>query len=228
MKTSFSYGPFTINPTEDLYINGCAMTRANIEYENVTVGFITFASNSTCRALVQSELFQDIIHQFTRSYKTPETHIHELVVSTTGNAIASFNSTDYVLDGMTSTLINDDSRYWMRTGDGLHSVAVTLNGYAVLYAKYATAMRPKHAWIRGLLPAEVLTQMASEWRAPTEWELRHVVGEESFTGVTGNVAAAMVGISETNFRKYTASSTAKNRQQMSFATWHLLLAKLGV
>ncbi|MCR8998618.1 hypothetical protein [Rahnella perminowiae] len=158
-------------------MNDCAMTRANIEYGNVTVGFITFASNSTCRALVQSELFQDIIHQFTRPYKTPETHIHELVVSTTGNAIASFNSTDYVLDGMTSTLINDDSRYWMRTGDGLHSVAVTLNGYAVLYAKYATAMRPKHAWIRGLLPAEVLTQMASEWRAPTEWELRHVVGK---------------------------------------------------
>lgn len=67
--------------------------------------------------------------------------------------IASFTSADYTLDGMTSTLINDDSRYWLRIGDGLHSVAVTLNGYAALYAKYSTAMQPKHAWIRGLLPA---------------------------------------------------------------------------
>lgn len=228
MKAEFNYGALTINPIEDLNINGNSLTRADIEYGNETIGFMTFASNTTRRTLVQSELFQDTVRQFTRPYKTQNTHVHELVISTTGNAIASFTSADYTLDGMTSTLINDDSRYWLRTGDGLHSVAVTLNGYAALYAKYSTAMQPKHAWIRGLLPADVLTQVASEWRAPTEWELRHVVGEDSFTGVTGNVAAAMVGISETNFRKYTASATAKNRQQMSFATWHLLLAKLGV
>lgn len=73
-----------------------------------------------------------------------------------------------------------------------------------------------------------MAQDAGEWRAPTSWELRHVVGEGSFTGVTGAQAAALVGVTPQNFRKYTARDGASTRQGMSYAMWHLLLHKLGV
>lgn len=85
-----------------------------------------------------------------------------------------------------------------------------------------------YAWVAGLLPDDVLTHDAEQWRAPTSWELRHVVGEGSFTGVTGAQAAALVGVLPQNFRKYTARDGASSRQNMSFAMWHLLLHKLGV
>nr|7DTR_A Chain A, AcrIF24 [Pseudomonas aeruginosa] len=87
---------------------------------------------------------------------------------------------------------------------------------------------PPLAWITGLLPGEVLTHDAEEWRPPTSWELRHVVGEGSFTGVSGAAAAALLGMSATNFRKYTAGDSAANRQKISFAAWHYLLDRLGV
>ena len=74
----------------------------------------------------------------------------------------------------------------------------------------------------------MLARELADWRAPTSWELRHVVGEGSFTGWTGAQAAAMVGVTPQNFRKYTARDGASTRQGMSFAMWHLLLHKLGV
>ncbi|MFG5777706.1 hypothetical protein ACFIQF_11590 [Comamonas sp. J-3] len=85
-----------------------------------------------------------------------------------------------------------------------------------------------NAWIASLLPDDVLTDAPEAWRAPTSWELRHVVGEGSFTGVTGAKAAELVGVTPQNFRKYTAADDATTRQKISFAMWHLLLHKLGV
>jgi len=87
---------------------------------------------------------------------------------------------------------------------------------------------PPLAWVQELLPDSVLTEDADEWRAPTAWEIRHVVGEGSFTGVTGAQAAAIIGVSAQNFRKYLAGDNAKHRQSISYAMWHLLLHKLGV
>jgi hypothetical protein len=87
---------------------------------------------------------------------------------------------------------------------------------------------PANAWIAELFPNEVLDIDPDAWRAPTAWELRHVVGEGSFTRVSGAKAAALVGVSPQNFRKYTAGDSAKNRQSISFAMWHLLLARLQV
>lgn len=83
-------------------------------------------------------------------------------------------------------------------------------------------------WIRALLPAAVLTQDAQAWLPPDSFQLAHVVGIGSFTGVLGEKAAQLVGVSAQNFRKYTASATAKNRQTISFAVWHLLLQRLHV
>lgn len=85
-----------------------------------------------------------------------------------------------------------------------------------------------HRWISSLLPDSVLTDNAEDWRPPTAWELRHIVGEGSFTGQSGAKVAEMVGITPQGFRKYTANESAKNRQAISFAMWHLLLHKLGI
>lgn len=86
----------------------------------------------------------------------------------------------------------------------------------------------RRGWIAGLLPDDVLSTDAETWRPPTSWELRHVVGEGSFTGISGARAAALVGVLPQNFRKYTAADGASSRQKMSFAMWHLLLHKLDV
>lgn len=83
-------------------------------------------------------------------------------------------------------------------------------------------------WIASLLPDDVLTPAADAWRAPTSWEIRHVVGENSFTGISGARAAALVGVTPQNFRKYTTADGAATRQTMSYAMWHLLMHRLGV
>ena len=85
-----------------------------------------------------------------------------------------------------------------------------------------------HAWISTLLPSEVLTLDKDGWRSPTHDELAHVIGIGSLTGIPGERAAELVGHDPQNFRKYTASATAQHRQSISFATWHLLLHRLGI
>ena len=81
-------------------------------------------------------------------------------------------------------------------------------------------------WQLALLPDDVLSEDAEEWRPPTAFEIRHIVGEGSFTGISGAKAAQLVGISPANFRKYTADSGYKYRQNISFSAWHLLCRKL--
>lgn len=127
--------------------------------------------------------------------------------------------------GLTPGLIDDRSKYWLRSNNRLRSRAVTLTEFAAIAARHAA---PDNCWVTGLLPDETLTEDPDEWRPPTSWEIRHVVGEGSFTGPSGAKAAAIVGVAPQNFRKYTASGNAKHRQQMSFAMWHLLLHKLDI
>lgn len=140
-----------------------------------------------------------------------------------GNEVGHFFSFD--MCGMTPGIIDDRSRYWIRSADRLYSRNVTLSEFAQVAASESAA---PDAWIAGLLPDDVLTHDASAWRAPTSFEIRHVIGEGSFTGITGAKAAALVGVTPQNFRKYTARDDARTRQKISYAMWHLLLHKLGV
>src|SRR5699024_4022806 len=121
-------------------------------------------------------------------------------------------------------LIDDRSEYWLQSENRLRSRDVTLTEYAKIAVQHAA---PKLGWIAETLPDDVLTEDPDEWRPPTAWEIRHVVGEGSFTGISGAKAAELVGITPQNFRKYTARDGASTRQNISFATWHLLLHKLG-
>ena len=78
------------------------------------------------------------------------------------------------------------------------------------------------------LPPDVLTEDPNLWRAPTADEIRLVVGLRSATRVSGAIAGRLVGISEQNFRKYTAKDGAAAKHKISFAMWHYLLHKLDV
>lgn len=147
----------------------------------------------------------------------------ELIDYESGDAVASFLADDYC--GMTPGLIDDRARYWLRTQDRRYSRHVTLDEYAQLRARYEL---PPLAWIAELLPEDVLTDDPAEWRSPSSWEIRHVVGEGSFTGISGAKAAALVGVNPQSMRKYTAREGAKSRQPISFAMWHLLLHRLGI
>ena len=102
---------------------------------------------------------------------------------------------------------------------------VTLHKWAQLTQHHRAL---ENGWIANLLPDVVITNNPDDWRAPTSFEVRHVVGEGSFTGLSGAKAASLVGMTPANFRKYTAQDSAKNRQNISFAAWHLLLIRTGV
>ncbi|WP_159912993.1 hypothetical protein [Pantoea sp. 18069] len=164
----------------------------------------------------------------------------QLVEEASGRVLGGFEA-EAPIAGLASGLIDDRWPTWLVTTtrplmsmpmgmDEFERLAAAHNAVRRVRAEMTpapAALRP-HAWIAGLLPGHVLSLDADEWRAPTAWEIRHVVGEGSFTGVTGAKAAALVGVLPQSFRKYTAADGAASRQNMSFAMWHLLLHRLDV
>ena len=164
-------------------------------------------------------------YQFTVAHREEhEPDTVYLVDSETGDEIGSFCS-DSMCD-MTPGLIDDRAKYWLCSSDRRYSRALeSLTEFASVAAVFSA---PWMSWIAALLPDDVLTNDSEAWRAPTAWEIRHVVGKDSFTGTPGALAASYVGVTAQNFRKYTAQDGARTRQNMSYAMWHLLLQKLGV
>lgn len=145
------------------------------------------------------------------------------------------------IPGMSPGLIDDRFETWAVTEYG--NMPMSADEFERLAAAHAeigrakkqlrehlqAAQRPHpNAWISELLPDDVLTENPDDWRSPSAWEIRHIVGEGSFTGISGATAAGLVGVTPQNFRKYTATDAAKFRQSISYAMWHLLLSKLGV
>lgn len=215
-------GPFAFVQTKALQANGVACARVQMLYGSKLLAERVLPAAMSAGQLI--EAFDDDCAEFSeaaRKQHAPD--VVHLVDFETDDAVASI-VTDSAC-GMTAGMINDSSKYWLRSANRLQSRAVTLQQFADLSAQHAA---PARAWIAGLLPEEVLTLDAADWRAPTAWEIRHVVGEGSFTGIVGAQAAALVGILPQNFRKYTAADGAASRQKMSFAMWHLLLHRLGV
>lgn len=149
-----------------------------------------------------------------------------LLRSAAGDTLASFLTAGGAVDGMTPGIPDDSSAFWLVTAaHPVRSMRVTLSEFAELARRHAVA---QNEWMQAALPDAVLTLDPAAWRSPTAWEIRHVVGEGSLTGISGAKAAELVGVSPQNFRKYTARDGAATRQSMSFAMWHLLLQRLGV
>lgn len=218
----FQSGAFEYRAGQRVKLAGQPSIEWSLRYDGKTLSE-RFVPAAAPRGEVQCAFSDDVAEFKARARKEYAPDRFELIDFETGDAVAAFFA--HSVPEMTPGLIDDRSRYWVRSADRLRSRPVTLSDFGALTAAHQA---PALSWVTGLLFEEVLTLDAAEWRAPTAWEIRHIVGEGSFTGVTGAKAAELVGILPQNFRKYTAADGAASRQNMSFAMWHLLLHRLGV
>lgn len=134
-----------------------------------------------------------------------------------------------------------DADVWVM-GYGLQVVGTLSLGADVTPAQLVLAFEPTRArfvelhkaahsadspaWIGALLPAQVMTQIAADWRPPTPWEMRHVAGSGSFSRMSMQRGADLVGVNKQSFKRYTTDGP--NAFRISFAAWHLLLHRLGI
>lgn len=246
----FNHGPFVLAPIErPITINGTASQRWQMSYGSKMLAEHTLHATFERANII--EAFADDRAAFIRAHqpqparpKMRTRDIVQLVKSTPvtgahGPLLGEFEQRAEIT-GLTAGLIDDRWPTWL-VNDAGQSLPMSLHEFERLRAAHealavaedalaaATAPTPlPTAWVTALLPADVLTTNSDEWRAPTSWELRHIVGEGSFTGVSGAKAAALVGVLPQNFRKYTAADGSASRQAISYAMWTLLLHRLGV
>ncbi|WP_417788189.1 hypothetical protein [Stutzerimonas xanthomarina] len=219
LKQDFTIGPFTIAPIGAV---GPHRQRFSVSYNH------QYSAEIVTEAKTQrdvAEAAEEAISTLRRQLK--EDHQRATLIRLTdghGKTLSKFYAAG-ILPDMTPGLVDDRFDCWLKDESGKYSQVVTLGEFANLKCQYQLT---DYAWIADLLPSDVLTANADKWRAPTPWEIRHVVGVGSFIGISGAKAAELVGVNPSSFRKYTAQEGAKTRQSMSYAMWHLLLHKLGV
>jgi len=213
LKENFMVGPFEIKPA--------GQEQYDIQYGQRVLRRGAYAPGTT-RQAVADEL-GDVLADLRRDLEDRTALYCIELVTAAGEVSDYFYSEDRALPGMTGSIPDNQSEMWAKAG--LMAMPTNLHNWAGIVALHQAL---PYGWIGNLLPETVMTTDPEAWRAPTAWEIRHVVGEGSFTGISGAKAAAIVGITPANFRKYTASDSAKNRQSISYAAWHLLLIKMGV
>lgn len=241
----FAHGPFTFDPGVTLRLAGTPSRRWTMRYGREELSERTLP-DTAARADVIEAFGVDrgaFVRAASSTAKPPARQRHEvaLVRSTpttgeVGECLGRF-FTSIEIPGMSRGMIDDQHETWAMTAFG--SMPMTPDEFERLAVAHraaeqalddAEALRapPTRAWIASLLPDDVLADDPEIWRAPTAWEIRHAVGEGSFTGLSGAKAAALVGVTPQNFRKYTAADGAATQQRMSYAMWHLLLHRLGI
>lgn len=245
---AFSFGPFRFEPAQRGFsINGVKSHRWTMLYSCDVLSERTIDDDSTRSQIVAA--FDADRSAFIRRASScdappPAKHPTRAVlveatdcVGVAGKTLCGFDVLAPIA-GLSAGLIDDRFATWLVVPATRQCLPMSADEFerladahrAIAEAGKAVTSRsatPK-AWIAGLLPDEVMTDDPARWRAPASWEIRHVVGEGSFTGLSGARCAALVGVSPQNFRKYTAADGASTRQLISFATWHYLLARLGV
>lgn len=216
----FRFGPFEIRRTASIKLAGKNASRLVLQYGQEMLSEKTLPEAATQSEVI--EAFADVIAQWRQDCAAEHAPTTLKLVIHGGETLATV-STQEMPDGMSGCVPDDRFPYWLTTvSTPTRGMPCSINDFRSIKAA------PPLSWVAGLLPDDVLTTDKDEWRAPSSWEIRHIVGEGSLTGISGSDAAELVGISPQNFRKYTAAEGAKNRQNMSYATWHLLLHKLGV
>ncbi|MEA9392154.1 hypothetical protein SJI19_16645 [Acerihabitans sp. TG2] len=146
------------------------------------------------------------------------------LIDSNANLLAHFAAHRFVSSDMNLT---DESRpeSYNLLVDGQLIGPISIQAFARLDALFR---EQNNGFITSLLPSDTLTRNADKWRSPTRFEIMHVSGMHSLTGITHDNAANIAGITPSSYRKYVASETAKNRATISFATWHFLLIRLGI
>lgn len=220
----FMSGPFAFSAApKGVVINGQPARHWTLRYGNQDLAFDTLPESST-----QSDIrsaFCDAIGSWILAAKSRAAATRFDLVTQDGEELASLLLERYP-EGCSGCIPDDRFPFWLLThATPRRGIPVTLDEFARIVS---TCSATPNNWIAQLMPDEVLTSVPSAWVAPTSWQIRHIVGEGSLTGITGSQAADLVGVTPANFRKYTARDDAKSRQNMSYAMWHLLLHKLGV
>lgn len=103
---------------------------------------------------------------------------------------------------------------------------VSLDAIAAAKAGYTGDLA--FGWIALLLDPAYTSLDSNVWIPPSRKEIHLIVGRESLTGTTVVAAAALVGMSVKGFHKYLAQEGTKAHRVIGYATWHLLLHRLGV
>lgn len=214
IKQSFMVGPFEVRPKFG-------------ERVDIVYGDSTIAHNIDVTGTTRNEIAESLSDCFLRirGELRERTPLYTINLVRDGERVASFLSEDHIIPGMTPGLCDDRAEFWLQSADRRHSMPVGIDEYATIRAGNAAIAL---GWVANLLPDDVMTNDPEQWRAPTRWEIRHVVGEGSFSGTSGAKAASLIGMTAQNFRKYTAADGASTRQSISYAAWHLLLRKMGV
>lgn len=242
---AFSFGPFDFEPCERITLAGQAKQRWQMGYGGREIAETMLPDPASAEQITEAfaehrAAFIAAAQPDRKAANADGGYSCALVTSTeftgeAGKTLGRFTA-HAPIPGISSGLIDDRHPTWAITPHGsCPMLPAEFERLAEAHAAIDSAARasrspPAHenAWVANLLPAEVLASQPSDWRAPTSWEIRHVVGEGSFTRFSGAKAAALVGVTPQNFRKYTARDGASTRQSISFAMWHLLLHKLGV
>lgn len=245
LKQDFTIGPFTIAPAGQINLNGFQKQLFDIEYGNETMREripVTPGTQSQVTNQLE-EALNSVVSELKGPCQEPEeeplsVRWLQLVDQKTGDVIDTM-PWEAEIPGLSAGLTDDRFETWL-VADG-RSMPIELEEFERLKnAHYAAfnaravaekkpiSLKPTYSWIAELLPTDITTTDPDEWRAPTAWEIRHLVGEGSLIGISGAKVAALVGVNPSSFRKYTAQDGAKSRQNMSFAMWHLLLHRLDV
>lgn len=220
----FEFGPFSLDAGGVKTINGKSERTWTLSYGTVQLAMHHIDAAASRTAVIDS--FRGDMSAQIESFKRAGATSRVLLQSAAGDVLASFPVAGGVLDGMTPGIPDESSGLWIVTSaHPVHSMRVTLTEFAELSRQHTAT---PSEWIQSALPDDVLTLDPEQWRAPTAWEIRHVVGEGSFTGISGAKAAQLLGVTPQNFRKYMARDGAATRQNIGFAMWHLLLLRLGV
>lgn len=247
---AISSGPFTLNLTETVRLSGALHDRWEIDYAGERFAWHHLPAGAKTAAVI--EAFSDAIAvwcaelQEAPAEQAPDpVAVLRLVDIATDTELGRMPWAAEV-PGLRNWIPNEDSPTWLLTSTtppmcmpmseaefarlrpamtALHAERLEREEAA---ARSAAAAIPRRAWIAKLLPGAVLTHAPEAWRSPSSWEIRHVVGEGSLTGISGATAARLVGVTPQNWRKYTASEDAKHRQRIGFAMWHTLLHALDI
>ncbi len=249
----FNHGPFSFERSaRALKINDKDCLKWYMSYGPKELAMHTLPEAATQSEII--EAFSDDRAEFiraaqaknapkTQQSENPSVGLANYIEEATGRVLAVLPMA-YWPDGLTAGLTDDRYPHWLVSGSPTCSMPLTpaefermqkeharLIEERIAHAKELAELRSRQlarAWIAELLPDDVLTTAADDWRPPTSWEIRHIVGEGSFTGISGAKAANMVGINPQSFRKYTAQDGASSRQNISYAIWHLLLHRLEI
>ena len=218
----FNFGPFAFQKLNEYRLNSVPVTNWKLSYDNERLATLT--ANSSANQTEVIEVFEDALIKFRSAAVIDGAGCKvELLDVIGGNTVAHFISTEWP-EGMSPCIPDNRWQHWIAVGSSKKPVETPSEFYALRDRLRAP---PLH-WVAALLPENTLTLDPDTWQAPTAWVIRHVVGEGSFTGLSGAKAAALVGVTPQNFRKYMATDSAATRQNISFAMWHLLLHRLGV